>query len=98
MKVEPAVKKTGVVTLAVGGMAATFNAESAREWLELAAQYAPLILSGWLLYTMYRKEVEHNTFNRTLAVVYDELDDVKKRLEALETNDLPAINEEGEEL
>jgi len=91
MQLSDPAKTTGAISLAVGGVVATFTAESAREWLELIAQYAPLILSGWLLYILYKSEGNHDACQKELLEVHKELSALHGKITQLElrtSNDL----------
>lgn len=69
--------KIGVVTISMGTLAATFTVDSAREWLEVIAQYAPLVLSGWLLYVGYKTDQAHNNCQKELIKMHKKVRDLQ---------------------
>lgn len=61
--------KVGAIAVGVGGVTATLTADTAREWLELLAQYGPLILSAWLIYLVYLLDKERSELKEQIYIL-----------------------------
>ena len=68
--------KTGVISIAIGGITASFGAADIKEFLDLITEYGPLLLYLVLLYVIYKLESKHSN-------CIDEQQELGKRIDSL---------------